>query len=241
VCFDPLIKTHDLPENDNNALERVIETLVAMSITYKIAVDSPHHMSKGPSDPGNADKGRGGSAFKDGGRLVYTLNAMSEDEAKQFSIAADERRRYIRLDAGKVNLAASAKTRWFELIGVRIDNGTELYPHGDEIQVAVVWKPPETWADLSNYMLNTMLDDIEAGLPDGRRYSAAPPAKATAAWPVVKKHCSHKSEKQCREIIKTWVDNEVLYSEPYKNPVTREDAQGLRVNDAKRPSLRLPE
>jgi hypothetical protein len=57
----------------------------------------------------------------------------------------------------------------------------------------------------------------------------------------VKKHCSHKSEKQCREIIKTWVDNEVLYSEPYKNPVTREDAQGLRVNDAKRPSSRLPE
>src|SRR5690349_6511079 len=161
---------------------------------------------------------------------------MSEDEAKQFSMATDERRRYIRLDAGKVNLAASSKTRWFELIGVNIGNGAELYPHGDDIQVAESWTPPETWAELSNDALNAALDDIEAGLPDSRRYSAAGAAKDTAAWRVVQKHCPHKSEKQCREIVKTWVTNEVLYDEKYTNPKTRNDAVGLRVNDAKRPS-----
>ena len=184
---------------------------------------------------------RNGDAAHGSGRSSRVGGAAFDRPPARISIAADERRRYIRLDAGKVNLAASSKTRWFELIGVSIGNSTELYPHGDGIQVAANWKPPETWADLSNATLNTVLDDIASGLSDGRRYSSAAPAKATAAWQVVKKHCPHKSEKQCREIIKTWVDNEVLYSEPYKNPVTREDAQGLRVNDAKRPSWRLPE
>jgi hypothetical protein len=202
-----------------------------MSVTYKISVDAPHHTSKGPPDPGNADKGRGASAFKDGGRLVYTLNVMSEQETKQFDIAVDERRRYIRVDAGKVNLAASTKTRWFQLVGVRIGNGTERYPNGDEIQVAVAWKPPETWAGLSRATLNAALDDIEAGLPDGRRYSAANAARDTAAWRVVQKHTA-----TCREIVKTWCENGVLYSEAYKNPKTRDEAQGLRVNNALRPS-----
>ena len=217
VCFDPLIKTHDLPENDNNALDRVIETLVSMSIAHKISVDAPHHMSKGPSDPGNADKGRDGSAFKDGGRLVYTLNSMSEQEAKQFDITADERRRYIRLDSGKVNLAASAKTQWFELIGVEIGNGTDTYPSGDEIQVAVIWTPPETWAGLSNNALNAALDDIEAGLPDGRRYSSAGAARETAAWRALQKHCPGKSGEQSRRIVITWCDNRVLYNDVQKS------------------------
>jgi hypothetical protein len=230
VCFDPLIKLHNLPENDNDAMEQVIETLVDISVTHKIAVDAPHHMRKGAAEPGDADAGRGASAFKDGGRLVYTLTPMSDKEAKQFGIAEDQRRRYVRLDHGKVNLVRPTKARWFELIGVKLDNGTDLYPNGDEIQVAIIWTPPETWEDVTDAITNAILNDIEKGLPDGRLYSRAGNAKETGAWRVVQEHLPDKSQAQCREMINTWFKNETLYDEEYTNPKTRENAKGLRVN-----------
>jgi hypothetical protein len=236
VCLDPLVKIHDVEENDNGAIEQVIGTLARLAVTYNIAVDVPHHISKGTADPGNADRGRGASSFKDGGRLVFTLTAASEDEAERFGIPADDRRRYIRLDPGKVNLAPSAKTRWFQLIGVKLDNATELYPAGDELQVTVPWSPPETWAGLSTEALNMALDEIEAGLPSGQRYSGSPAAKERAAWAVVQQYCPDKSAKQCREIVATWLKNGVLYNDEYKDPLKRDSRIGLRLNAAKRPT-----
>lgn len=236
ICLDPLVKLHDAEENDNGAVERVIAALARTAISHLIAVDVPHHVSKGPADPGNADRGRGASSFKDGGRLVYTLTAMSKDEAERFGIALDDLRRYIRLDPGKINLAPSGATRWFELIGVRLNNGTELYPNGDEVQVAVPWQPPDTWAELSIEALNAALTEIDAGLPDGRKYSDAPRAKDTAVWRVLQKHCPHKTVQQCRDIVKTWTKNGVLFTEEYINPISREKQNGLRLDPTQRPA-----
>jgi hypothetical protein len=238
VCLDPLIKLHGLPENDNNAMERVIEILVEFAITHKIAVDVPHHTRKGANEPGDADAGRGAGAVKDGGRLVYTLTTMSATEAALFEIEAKQQRRYVRLDYGKVNLVPAGEARWFELISVKLGNTSETYKNGDEIQVARPWNPPETWAGLSDDILNTILDDIAKGLPDGRLYSAAAAAKDTAAWQVVKRHAPDKSQPQCREVITTWHKNGVVFDKEYTNPTTREKAKGLRVNNEKRPGPR---
>jgi len=102
--------------------------------------------------------------------------------------------------------------------------------------MARVWTPPETWADVTNDVANAILDEIEKGLLDGRKYSAAGAAKELAAWKVVLRHYPDKPPAQCREIIKAWLDSGVLYEEEYKNPMSREPAQGLRVNDENRPS-----
>jgi hypothetical protein len=65
-----------------------------------IAVDAPHHVSKGIAEAGDAQKGRGASAFVDGGPLVYTLTAMTPEEAKAFTVRPREgafgRRKYQR-------------------------------------------------------------------------------------------------------------------------------------------------
>jgi len=45
-----------------------------------------------------------------------------------------------------------------------------------------------------------------------------------------------KSEKQAREIVKTWVRNDVLVPFSYENRATRKLVRGLKVNDEKRPS-----
>jgi RecA-family ATPase len=73
VIVDPFVKTHRVPENDNGAMDAVVEMLARLAVELDIAVDIPHHATKGLTDPGNADRGRGASSVKDGGRLVFTL------------------------------------------------------------------------------------------------------------------------------------------------------------------------
>jgi hypothetical protein len=237
VSLDPFVKTHAVEENSNTPIDNVTQVLTDIAAKHNISVDSPHHTSKGLAEPGNADRGRGASSMKDGGRLVYTLTTMSTDEAKLFNISEDQRKSYIRMDSAKVNITkASGEAKWFRLIGVRLGNATAQYPNGDEVQTVEPWNPPDVWAGISGHLLHRILDEIDAGLPDGNRYSDASKANERAAWKVVQKHAPNKNETQAREIIKTWVKNGVLIGYDYENPVTRKSVRGLRVDPGKRPS-----
>jgi 5S rRNA maturation endonuclease (ribonuclease M5) len=237
VYLDPFIKSHSVGENDNTAIDEVAQVLTDLAAKHDIAIDTPHHVSKGAPDPGNANRGRGASAQKDAGRLVYTLSPMSTDEAQAFGLKEEERRLLVRMDSGKVNIAPPmSKAQWFRLIGVPLGNATDRYPNGDNVQTIEPWTPPDTWADLNSPLLNRILDDIDAGLPDGNRYSDGPNVGDRAAWKVVVEQAPTKTEAQAREIVKTWVKNGLLKVEQYENPQTRKMVKGLRVDPTKRPS-----
>ena len=237
LAIDPFVKAHGVDENSNTLIDIAMQILTDLAVEHDLAIDFPHHIRKGPSEPGNADAGRGASSQKDAGRLVYTLTTMSPEEAEAMGIAGKDRRSYVRLDSAKVNLAPPLKeARWFRLFGVPLGNATQLYPHGDEIQVLEPWTPPDMWEDVGNQAISNILDEIEAGISDGNRYSSAPTATDRAAWKVVRKHVPEKTERQARDIIKTWVKNGVLVPDEYQSPTTRKPVTGLRVDAAKRPS-----
>jgi hypothetical protein len=231
------VKSHSVEENSNSAIDDVVQVLVDLAAKHNIAIDVPHHVSKGSSDPGNASRGRGASAMKDGGRLIYTLTPMSLEEAEIFGIPEEKRRLLVRVDSAKVNITKPlGAAKWFRLVGVPLGNATELYPNGDEVQTVEPWMPPDTWADLSVDLLNKILAVIDAGLPDGSRYTDAPRADDRAAWKVITGHAPTKTEGQAREVIKTWVKNRVLIRRDYDNPTTRKPAKGLWVDPTKRPT-----
>jgi hypothetical protein len=235
VSLDPFVKTHSVEENSNSLIDDVVQVLTDLAAEHNIAVDAPHHTSKGIAEPGNANRGRGASAMKDGGRLVYTLTPMSPDEAKAFDVPEEDRRSYIRLDSGKVNITKSGgAAKWFRLVSVTLGNATKLYPNGDSVQTVEPWVPPQAWSGLTADKLNEVLDKIDTGLPNGDRYSDVPSAKTRAAWQVVAEVTS-KTEAQCREIIKTWVKNGVLEAYSYESPTARRTMQGLKVNHDERP------
>jgi hypothetical protein len=235
--LDPFVKLHALEENDNGSMDFVCDLLVKLAIEFNIAVDVPHHTKKGQQTAGDADAGRGASAARDAGRLMYTLTRMTDGEGDTFGIPAEERRLYVRLDSSKVNIAPpSGEATWFKLIGVHLGNGTADYPNGDDVQTVVPWHPPKTWDGISSAQLNAALDEIEAGLSNGQRYSDAGPAKTRAAWPVVHRHCPNRTEPQCRQIVNTWVETGVLFNDDYDDPIDRKPRKGLRVCHGKRPS-----
>jgi hypothetical protein len=72
-------------------------------------------------------------------------------------------------------------------------------------------------------------------MPNGQRYSDAARAPTSAGWEVVHRHCPDRNESQCREIIRTWVKNRVLFNETYDDPVERKERQGLKLDATKRP------
>jgi AAA domain len=243
VMIDPLVKAHSIEENDNGAIDAVAIILARLAADLNCAVDTLHHAPKaGASEPGDANRGRGASAFRDAARLLYTVTGMTETERDQFGLSEAERRPLIRLDSAKVNIAPpSIEARWFKIVGVPLSNGTDLYPHGDEVPTVELWQPPDLWRGISDFVANAILDEVDAGLDGGKQlYSDHPKATDRAASDLVRKHLPELSEPQTREVIKTWIKNGVLRRETYRDETVRKDRQGLRVNPAKRPGPRAP-
>jgi hypothetical protein len=161
--------------------------------------------------------------------------ACQRSRPHTFDLSKEERVGLIRLDDAKVNLMPrSAEVMWFQLIGVELGNGTAEYPSGDNVQTVERWEPPDNFAGVSSAVWNTIIDEIDAGLPDGVRYSDAARATERAAWRVVVKHLD-RTEAQAKQIIATWVRNGVLISETYHDATERKDRKGLWANPAKRP------
>ena len=234
VFLDPFVKIHSVGENDNMAIDFIVEILSGLAIRHNCAICSPHHTRKGAADPGNADTGRSAGALKDAFRLCSTLAPMSKDEADTYGLSPDERATLIRLDSAKVNLVRrSAQARWFRLVSISIGNATDLYPHGDEIQTVESWTPPDTFAQLTTATINAILDRIETGPSDGGRYSPAPNAKERAAWPLVREFCPGLSDKQAKYVITTWLKTGVLIKRPHEDPKDRHKHASLFVG--KRP------
>lgn len=237
LLFDPLVKTHDVEENDNNAMDFVISTLTELAIEHNIAVDILHHTSKGAADPGNADRGRGASAVNNGARLVYTLSTMSQDEARTFSIPENQRRAFVRIDSGKVNIAPPLRdAKWFQIVGVTLRNWNSTYPSGDNVQTVETWTPPDTWEGATDDIRRRILDEIDAGVPaaeapkekPGSRYSKHHNSAWRTAWPVVLRHLPDKSERQCKDMVNEWVRTGTLIEDEYSDPNTSQKAKGLR-------------
>jgi hypothetical protein len=234
VAIDPFIKSHGVPENDNNAIDLVATLITRIAEVKNVAILILHHHRKGLTEPGDADGIRGASALRDAGRLNATVTKMTEVEAKALGVEPDERRSLIRRDGAKVNLGPATEAVWFKIVGVSLGNGTPEYPNGDEVQTVERWYPPNVLRLLTPEIIDRILDRIEGGLPKGRRYSPSPQARDRGGWKVVLEEVGEDdiTETQARYIIRTWLKNGILaLDKDY-----REDghpAKGLIV--AKRP------
>jgi hypothetical protein len=160
---------------------------------------------------------------------------MSREEADVYQVSEEERRRLIRLNDGKLNLSLKADPTWYRLASINIGNRTEEYPNGDNIQAVETWEPPDMWSEMPPSLCCRIIDEIDAGMPDGERYSKHNRAAERAAWKVVMKHKPDLTEVQAKKAIATWVKNGILYEEPYDSKKERKSALGLYANPAKRP------
>jgi DNA polymerase bacteriophage-type len=230
LSIDSFIRTHRVNENDNSAIEEVVECFETIATTAHCNVHLWHHTRKGGGDKVTIESARGASAFIDGVRSARIFETMSAKEHAELKAVQPELLAlgfYFRSFNGKRNFAPPAdQSDWFKLESILLRNG-------DNVGVVAPWQYPATWSDLLPETNALILGDIEKGMPDGQRYSTANAAKKRMVWPVVQKHYPNKTKSQCRQIIATWVENGTLYESEYDDPVYHHSQTGLFLRNSK--------
>jgi hypothetical protein len=91
--------------------------------------------------------------------------------------------------------------------------------------------PPIDLADIPALFVAaaSVLRLINAGTPDGRRFSATPQAKDRAAWRLVQTAVPALTDKAAQEVIDSWLRTKVLESRTSRDPLNRRHHPGLFV------------
>ena len=130
VIVDPLVSTHDSPENENTAMDKVMSIYRRVAAKTAASITLIHHTRKQNtkgSSADNADIARGASAFKDAVRVVATLTPMSKAEAQKLTFDDQKQSRHFRLDLAKQNFSpACVSEMWFRMESCLIGNGEHV-------------------------------------------------------------------------------------------------------------------
>jgi hypothetical protein len=166
LSIDSFIRTHSVNENDNSAIEKVVECFEEIAVGAACAVHLWHHTRKSGGQGVSVESARGAQAFIDACRSVRILETMSAEEARKLKIA--NRRPYFRAFNGKLNFAlATDASQWLMTTSVKINNGPALqgmYWFGDDVGVAEIWQHPGTVeADLSDANVEAIKQVVGAG------------------------------------------------------------------------------
>jgi hypothetical protein len=78
---------------------------------------------------------------------------MTKNDGEKIGIAEDQCRFHIRIDRPRSSMAPPAKATWIKLHNVGLDNFGPDGEEEDRVQVAIPWKWPDPFADLSTETL----------------------------------------------------------------------------------------
>lgn len=129
---DPFVRTHEVNENDNMQIDKVMWCFSRIADKTGCAIGIIHHTSKAGSNTdnvvqGNMNAARGATALVYAARIAHTINGMTEDEATKFGVGEDRRRWYFRLDNAKANMQPPAQyANWYERINVTLPNTDQV-------------------------------------------------------------------------------------------------------------------
>lgn len=183
VFIDPFISSHNVTENDNNAVDAVAKTWTMIADVTDIAIDLGHHTRKTGGGEVTVEDGRGAVALLNAVRPARVLNVMTEEEAIKAGIT-DGRKRYFKVTDGKNNLSLPLdKLNWFRSASVNLGNRDprDLLDEGDDMGVVTAWK----WPDPLAGMTGADFDKVAAVIRRGK-WRENSQAKAWVGYAVAK-------------------------------------------------------
>ena len=231
LVVDPFLRSHGVPENANEAQDEVMRLYAQIAEETNAGILLVHHTKKG-AVAGDMDSLRGGSTQGGGARAAFTLSPMSADEAAKLGIPEHHRRLYVRVDDAKNNMAPPvASAEWLRLASVRLDNADEAYPQGDSVQVAERWSPPAADEGMGQDDEASALAALDAGMPDGERYSMRPQDGARWAGALLRDYYMRTPE-QARALLTAWEKAGRIAVREYKSASQRKLRKGVFVVSA---------
>ncbi len=161
LIIDPFIASHQVSENDNNAIELVSKTWAHIADVTNCSINLIHHSRKTNGEEVTIEAGRGASALIDASRSVRALNQMTKEEAEKTGIK--NRRLYFRVDDGKSTLMPPTEAAtWYHLASIDLPNGP-MGTTGDQVGVVTVWTLPDAFSGLDAADLRTVQNEVGGG------------------------------------------------------------------------------
>lgn len=185
VMLDPIAELHELEENDNVQMAKLMGMIRSVARETKAAILLLHHASKASVASGkqsSATATRGAGAIVNSARVSMVLNEMTAKDAEDLGIHEDERPLYGELTRPKANMGP--RTFGGDFLKV------ELVPFGngdaendeDIVAVSVPWKPtPASQAERIGDLV-IAVKTLQALPPQERRTKGS----SRADYPVAK-------------------------------------------------------
>lgn len=236
LVIDPFVTTHAISENDNTAMNAVIDLWRQIAERSGCAIELVHHSTKQARLPGQGDalgaaQARGAGAMIDGVRSARHLVGMSEEEAVKLGV--DNRKLYFRTENGKSNMAPPAEfARWRKMESVSLDNGTTEYPEGDSVGVAVQWAPAGPLADLEDGALEKVRVAIAGGQWKLNEQSAE--WAGYAIGKALEINCGEDESVgrgKVKRMLRAWIDNGDLVVVRRRDEKNRRESPFVEVGD----------
>jgi hypothetical protein len=211
LIVDPFAETFEGDENSNSEVKwamRIWRDEIARATGC--AVYLVHHTTKGNENgAGNADIVRGAGAIVNSTRITATLMPMTTADADAIGIDPAERFKFVRYDDAKANQSLkSGRARWFEKIGVTLDNGTDEAP-ADEVGALRPWTPPSLFDGVTTSHLRRVQDAVGKGRWRENQQATDWVGKAVAEVMMLD-HNDQKDRKRIVALLKEWVRNDAL-------------------------------
>lgn len=140
LIIDPFVRTHQVSENDNVAINAVAAEWCNVADRSNCAIELAHHTKKLGGEEANSESLRGAKALVDAARSNRVLNRMTKEEAERAGLTTHTSHFNVYDDKNNMMPRAEAKD-WFEFIGVDLGNATDERP-SDNVGVAVPWQWP---------------------------------------------------------------------------------------------------
>ena len=224
LSIDSFIRTHKVNENDNSAIQEVVECFEDIAQEANCAVHLWHHTRKLGGERATIEAARGASAFMDACRSGRVLETMSAKEHKELQTIAPDMLPpgfYLRAFSGKRSFAPPAdQSDWFKRENVELANS-------DNVGVVTTWQYPAPDTAIAPEIVECIITEIDQGMPNGQRFTNHRQSETRQAWPIVQKHCPDKTEAQCRLAVANWIKKELLFEDEYEDPVYRRPRRGL--------------
>lgn len=125
IILDTLSRIHQMDENSNGDMAKLVGTLEHVAATTGASVLYLHHISKGSAKDGQGDQqqaARGASALVDNARWCGFIAKMTKEESEKLSdrygdksaIGSDRRGFFVRFGISKQNYDVTPLDQWYE-------------------------------------------------------------------------------------------------------------------------------
>ena len=143
MIVDPFVSTHQVNENDNCAIDKVVKLWGQVADQTNCAIDIVHHLRKLNDRDPTIDDARGAVSLIGAARSVRVLGGMSDKQAKEAGLDERDRFEYFYISIGKSNLTKrNSRLEWRHLESVPLGNGCGISRPQDFVGVVVPWKWP---------------------------------------------------------------------------------------------------